>query len=180
MKKGEKGFSVVEIIMAVVIVVLLGAVVYFYMQASQKNDKSNSKVTTSSASPSPTVSAAPVLSFDDYNVKTSVNIFYGKYWSAVVGVGEGSGIKAMDAAVSQYGTANFIAIYNGIEHGHDVVVADPVLCINGTLDSAPAVANVKLASGKATVTVNVAESITSTVVVVNDNGPKIDSISCSS
>lgn len=178
--RDEKGFGLIEIIMAVVIVVLLGGVVYFYVQASQKKDQDKPTVTTSvspSSSPavssSPTASATPVAALNNDSVKTTVTNFYDAYFKS-------SNSKAMDAAVAQYGTANFVSTYNGIMHGNQAVAGDPVMCVNGTVASAPTVANISLASDKATVTVKVSASVTPTVVVVNDNGLKIDSVACSS
>ncbi len=175
-KKNENGFGLIEVVMAIIIVMLLGAVVYFYVQANQKKDQASSTAAPSSAvSPGSSTSPTSEESLSSDSVKAAVNNFYSAYWSAV----KDSNSKAMDATVAQYGTASFISTYNGIMHGNQAVAGDPVMCVNGSIESDPVVTDVKLASDKATVTVKVSGSIAPTVTIVKDNGVKIDSVSCS-
>lgn len=178
MKGSEKGFGGVEIIMAVVIVVLLGAVVYLFVQANQKSDQGGQDAKTSASasptpSPEPAASEKPAVSMDVASVKTMVTNFYSEYAKA-------TDSSAVDAIVARYGTARFIAAYNGIMHGSQGVAGDPVMCVNGMVSGTPTVADVKLAPTgmSATATVKVASSVMPVVTVANDNGLKIDAVSC--
>src|ERR1700745_236685 len=84
-KTNEKGFSVVEVIMAIVIVVLIGVVGYMWMQANQKKDNSTVKTASTSASPS-------TMSFNQKESDAAaahIKAFYQKYLSYLNGTTPG-------------------------------------------------------------------------------------------
>lgn len=179
-KKDENGFGAVEIIMAVVIVVLFATLIYFFVQANQKNSQNNSSATPSvspqtkkSSSSSPSAEAGSPLTND--SVKSTVDSFYRDYYKNMR-----ADAKTMEAAVSQYGTQNFISTYMNIMHGNQAMAGDPVMCINGGVNSYPTATDIKITSDKATAIVKVTESIMPSVTVVDDKGLKIDSVSCAS
>ena len=184
-KPKEKGFGLVETIMAVLVVVLLGAVVYFYIQASQKNDSANTTLPSTTPAASPSTKDA----LDSNAVTTTVTAFYEKYLAAFKHTidptysGKDPDAAGMKAAVEQYGTVNFISFYDNFNYQYD-----PVLCAQIYPTSGPTVNEVKISGDKATVTVTQDFNLpnmppdpkTLTVAVIEQNGLKIDSITCPS
>lgn len=184
MRKNEKGFGLVELILVGVIIILLGFVGYFYVQASHNQTKTATTATQSTKptpSKSPEVSTAPKQSLSEDSVRSVVNNFYSAYFSALVGT---EGAAGMNAAVTKYGSTSFVAYYNGIMRGVEPVVSDPVMCVQNSPMQAPAVTAVEIASGKATATVTEKFSggsvTTLTATVTDENGFKVDSVTCPS
>lgn len=171
----ESGFSVIEVVMAVVIVVLIGAVAYLYVQASQKRDSDATAKNTTSTKSTKSETEAKKSSLNATEVQTNVQAFYDKYIQATYP-------SEMKTLVAQYTTKSFAAKYNDIMDGSAPVVFDPVFCAQNNPDKGLEVKVDKVDGSRADITIvmNFSGSGTSqfAATVVDENGPKIDSVTC--
>lgn len=103
MNRREKGFGLVEVIMAVVIVALLGGVVYLYIQANGKKDpKPGSSMSSSSTS----VSSKSAVATQTYT-GDGFTLQYPKDWAFLA---EGTKVNPSDPNDGGVGGDEFISI----------------------------------------------------------------------
>lgn len=178
MNKKQSGFSVVELVMALVIVVLLGVVGWLAWDRMQKlssnNDAATSKSSTNTNASSNSTnnsSQTNTSSIDGNAAASMVAEFYGKY--AVFG-------SDREELIKQYGTTNLLSDWNSASSDPSGAGSDPIECAQAIPESVTVTGH-SVSGSTATVSVKEAFGSTDdnvTVSVVNQNGLKIDHVTC--
>ena len=149
MQKNKKfGLTSLEVLLSTIVILLIGAVSYLAYQNYIK--------------------LAPAIDKED--AVTMVTNFYAKYYESVKNSSDNRLI------VSQFGTTNFINSFNNTDF-----MKDPVLCAQNLAESSPTVKSYSLAGSVASVILETkydTENVTMNVSVVNQNGLKVDSVTC--
>lgn len=149
MQKNKKfGLTSLEVLLSTIVILLIGAVSYLAYQNYIK--------------------LAPAIDKED--AVTMVTNFYAKYYESVKNSSDNRLI------VSQFGTTNFINSFNNTDF-----MKDPVLCAQTIAENSPTVKSYSLAGSVASVILETkydTKNVTMNVSVVNQNGLKVDSVTC--
>lgn len=185
MKRGkETGFAVLEVVMIIIIVLLIGAVTLLFVQNNQEKTGKSNTAQSSAPSKSPKVKASEtnvpgvnnqLSDFSTFDEESMRGVLLQVY--APESADSGTEKITRDELLEKYATKSLLKYYKDLYASSEPVLADPIcLCQNSWNDVQ--VSNIRIEGGRATanITLGFADPYVLTVTMVNEDGPKLDTI----